>query len=710
MLTPITDLRKVYELSNLKKAWARLNSSTQLDYKNHFRHLYNSYGLAIDENLKDLKSRLSKGNYETSHATKLYIPKKSGLLRTLTLLSVEDQLVYQAFANIIASKFLSKSICHYNKNTFSYQYSGNKSPFFYKKWQDGYNAYKKEIKKSYVKGLVYTASFDFTAFYDTIDHQVLCHILMYIGFTNEFCDALVKHLRVWTCTDIVDGKYHGHGIPQGPLSSGIFGEVMMSYIDDDFCKKPSSTRYLRYVDDIKLMSLDEQGVRESIMKLDILSKKLGLFPQSGKLSIHKIEDISLEIKDISTIAIASEAIASKHDLYKKILNLLKKGQITNETQFKYFLYRTKSDIRLENKCISLLSTHPHLCDTIISYLSQRRELSAKISEALLKFIKEHRIYEEMTSKILFLVFSKVSKGCKSSFVDYCVNSLTCLDKSISPNLKAQIYAWLLREGLVKFIDLKRIINEEPSWVIHNIISQIDVAQYGKPSYEAIINELLSNINTDVSVYAAYLAIKEDVRVSTSIAINHVAQYPLRTVGKIKAAKLRESTIGESLSKVFSVKFEDCNWKRFIAGNHNKSEQQIFVCRTYARTDATALVNQLDVFNDIFLDAIYRIEPSLGMYKMGNIGGNLNSATCRLAKKYPAIYGMCTKIHSLRKESDLSHPINSTTKKPTRRITFNEIKKQKQILINGYIEVISFINANVKLRKTAKIIPITSYAP
>lgn len=281
-----------------------------------------------------------------------------------------------------------------------------------------------------------------------------------------------------------------------------------------------------------------------------------------------------------------------------------------------------------------------------------------------------------------------------------------MDACISPNLKAQIYSWLLREGLIKYVDLKRIIDQEDPWVIHNIISQIDINQYGKPSYEAIINELLSSQNTDVSIFSAFMAIKEDVDIYSYIKINHIAQYPLLSVGKIKSTKTRESTIGESLNKIFTTNFNNCNWKKFMNPNSAKAEKQIFVCRTYVRTDATALVNQLDVFNDMALKSVYKFDTSLGNYTMGNIGGNLNSPTCRLAKKYPAIYELCIKIHSLRKESDLSHPINKSTNKPTRRITFNEIKKYKSTFIDGYSELINFVQTYVPIRKQVKIIPIT----
>src|SRR5258706_9055668 len=104
----IKALKEAYELKNLRRAWRWLNTNTETQFKNYFRHIYRAYAIAAEENLRDLQKRLVDGTFQPTHATKLYFPKKSGIQRTFTLLTVEDQIVYQALVNVIADRLLPK--------------------------------------------------------------------------------------------------------------------------------------------------------------------------------------------------------------------------------------------------------------------------------------------------------------------------------------------------------------------------------------------------------------------------------------------------------------------------------------------------------------------------------------------------------------------------------------------------------------------------
>lgn len=109
-----------------------------------------------------------------------------------------------------------------------------------------------------------------------------------------------------------------------------------------------------------------------------------------------------------------------------------------------------------------------------------------------------------------------------------------------------------------------------------------------------------------------------------------------------------------------------------------------MCRTYVQTDPTALINQLDVFNDFVLNSLFSHNTSLGKYELGHIGSIKESK--RLAKEYPKFHELCNYIHELRYESALSHPLVRKTEKHTRRITFYEIKRKKKLFIAAYNEL------------------------
>ena len=97
-------LGRVYDTDNLARAWRWLLSNPDASYKGYFRHHYANYNVAATELLNDLRDRLHRGVYAPARACKLFLPKPSGVLRPLSLLTVEDQIVYQAVVNVVADR------------------------------------------------------------------------------------------------------------------------------------------------------------------------------------------------------------------------------------------------------------------------------------------------------------------------------------------------------------------------------------------------------------------------------------------------------------------------------------------------------------------------------------------------------------------------------------------------------------------------------
>ncbi len=97
--------RRFLSYDNFELAFTRLIRSGNMEYKQSYRHLFPSYNLALRENLTDLIEDLRRGTYEPEKVTIIFQPKKSGVLRPLTLLSLPDLVVYQAMSNHLAEAF-----------------------------------------------------------------------------------------------------------------------------------------------------------------------------------------------------------------------------------------------------------------------------------------------------------------------------------------------------------------------------------------------------------------------------------------------------------------------------------------------------------------------------------------------------------------------------------------------------------------------------
>ena len=102
------------------------------------------------------------------------MPKKSGILRPLTLLSFRDLIVYQSIINIIADRMKPEQDIHAYEQAFGAVYAGQDSEFFFRPWKKGYEAYTNTVKSAFNRGNNYVADFDLVSCYELIDHNLLC--------------------------------------------------------------------------------------------------------------------------------------------------------------------------------------------------------------------------------------------------------------------------------------------------------------------------------------------------------------------------------------------------------------------------------------------------------------------------------------------------------------------------------------------------------
>jgi Reverse transcriptase (RNA-dependent DNA polymerase) len=248
------DYDRVADEDNLRRALRWTLSNTDRHYRHYFRETYSAFASIQDELVEDLRASLKRGEFVAQSATKLFTPKASGVLRPMSLLRFEDQVVYQACANLIAERLHHRVRHRYMRSVFGHLYAGATSPYFYRSWRRGYRAFTGALRASFAEGYEFAASFDLTAFYDSIDHRVLCHFLNRSGIDDDLCAFLRdKLLATWTSTDHQLQLLHGHGIPQGPQPSGLIAETVLQHLDDTL-EKQKAVRYVRYVDDIRLLA------------------------------------------------------------------------------------------------------------------------------------------------------------------------------------------------------------------------------------------------------------------------------------------------------------------------------------------------------------------------------------------------------------------------------------------------------------------------
>ncbi|HEX8817141.1 MAG TPA: RNA-directed DNA polymerase [Terriglobales bacterium] len=471
-MSAITEFR---DRRNLERAWRWIRSNADPNYKRYCGEQYSRFAIADDLIITDLRDRLRRGIYEPRHACKLMIPKRSGILRPYTLLTVEDQIVYQALVNVIAERLAPKIRKRYYVQTFGHMYAGLTSTWFYRKWADGYRAFNKAARCAFNHKLVHTASFDLTACYDSLDHSVLCHFLKKIGCEDEFRDFMRRCLGVWTATH--ERIYQNHGIPQGPLSSGFLSEAVLQHFDEH--SRPTRRLvYLRYVDDIRLFASRDVELRRSLVKLDRLSKDVGLFPQASKIDIHQVTNISKELKSVSNpteTSIRGKSV-NQDRLAKRIKELTPRltpaVKITDETRFKYLLAHAVPSSRLNARMLTISQGRPDLTPSIARYFKRYKLLPTTVATELLSRVEKGSLYEYVNAEWIEVLETRL-KSAESARLDRVLKT-KWRPRSLSAEVKASAGRLLVRRGALTAPQVAYAIRSiQEGWVRCELVSALN---------------------------------------------------------------------------------------------------------------------------------------------------------------------------------------------------------------------------------------------
>ncbi len=676
-------LKDAYDPANLDRAWRWIRSNPDSEYKSYFRTAYSQFALADFALLADLQKRLKRGTYQPAHACKIFYPKRSGILRPYTLLTVEDQIVYQALVNIVAEQLFPHVKTRYLTETFGHLYAGKSSVWFYRKWSDGYKAFNKTARQAVDSGLNFTASFDLTAYYDSLDHGVLRHFLRSIGCDQEFCSALTEHLTRWTATE--RRVYHNHGIPQGPLGSGLLSEVVLQHFDSNY-GDPKRFRYLRYVDDIRLFAATSRELREMIVNLDLLSKDVGLFPQNSKIEIHEVEDIEAELKSVSRPP--EDAIKRKmvdqEKLRRRLIALSPRFRVVNDTRFKYLLAHASPSSVLNARLWKILDQRPDLYDPIFRYFRRYKTLPKSVAKEVVIQIKRNPLYDAVTCGLIATADGRLPKSLQAP-ANRTIKALW-KPKGLPPGLSAHVGSWLLREGLLTPKRAEAIFHRYSGWwVMCRLLEALNDWHYSAAQVAGILNHCVTSESNDVAICAATEVVGRRVPVTALTPnLNRSGAIVLNAFGVIATIPRGRCGISTSMLGLLGKSCPDINWRKVFGREYAKAERQALWCRAYSLTDMSAFVNALDVFNEWLVSSVYQHDTSLGTYTLGKIGSVLNSS--RLKTGYPALLALVSSIHNQRLKSMLSHPTVRNTGRVTGQVRFSYLPIAKRLMLKAFREL------------------------
>ena len=658
---------------NLELAWRRITTGHNQQYKKYYREIYYSYEISLKENLRDLSDRLLNGSWNPQQPERIYLPKPSGLQRPITLLYIEDQIVLQSFANILAKKLFDKRKPLMLNHVFSNVLQAPNDIFFFKKWQITYFQYQIKISTLYNSGLKWVADFDVASFYDTISHDLLLQTAY--PRLHETADVLWirKCLKQWSAT----GKSTslGHGIPQGPLASDFLAECFLIPIDISLS---NTTGYVRYVDDIRLFAKTENEVRNAVLRLEVKCRERGLIPQIGKFSIKKANSVTeaqgllpsiSDPNDSSPVTYIRPNYALKH-LRKAVSG--KPLRITDKTRVKHILYTTGPSNELLRLVILLLPRHPELIDAFINYLSLY-DYRKSIRNVCLKVISTTP-YSYVKGELYAILAKYLSKPQAFSqiesnrLIDETIKVLKTKDAELSIKLGAAKV--LIAAENIYQKKYTRFLNYQNSTLLQAIVA----GSLPKSSFvtNGTVQYFLRRTSFEPAIALAerFILFKKsplDLGINETILSSQVKNVYSK-LGIISSTGHRADPVCEILKNRYSVR-SSTSWRTILGNEYSHAAGLLSQADTVFFSGPSRWLALQNSFNHVlFLKLQYYLSHNhiLGTVTTINRKGELIAFgvtlndTNAFSRQYPDISNALREVNSRRNKLPNAHPYDTKT--------------------------------------------------
>lgn len=413
-------LQEFLSIENFELAWERVLHTTHGDAKDQLG--LQSFAVDVPINLAILIEQLREREYKPLAAPKIYLPRSSHTLRTLPVLCITDRIVYQALSNIIADRCAGDLSIFANRHVFAHLPTEGKNPYALRKWRGQYHRFLRAFKEHWTRGNKWVAEADIAAYYDSIDHDLLLRLLKKKGWLphDDILELLRQCLRVWSS--------HGHlerssrdsmlriseeqsseegltrGLPQGYEASDFLATIFLYDVDRTLISK--GFKYIRYVDDIRILASTQDKAKRGLIELDLALKSVALILQTQKTSLRCIQDIWDEDVKWTELSLLDQQPddmfpAVQDNLRKKFFDAKAKLNVEElaERHLIFALNRLEKYDDVRDAVLSLLETLPWRSGDLTRYLHKFKG-DIRTANTLRSFIERHKLYSWHLSNCL----------------------------------------------------------------------------------------------------------------------------------------------------------------------------------------------------------------------------------------------------------------------------------------------------------------------
>jgi hypothetical protein len=657
MSQDLNQFNKFLSEDNFHLALKRLQTASRDIYKNLYYQDLKIFSLFAEENINTLLNEIEQKIYEPECSYRIFVPKKNGLVRPLSLLKFKDLLVYQAIVNTISDIVVDHISPYHSNFVFGSCYNTSNAPeqeriFFLKKWTDQWKAFESKTKHHYETGYCYLAEFDIASFFDTIDHFILAQVLNKKYLVEEpLLEFLSTLLASWT-GDFTGKTLNGkHGIPQGPIASQVLSDLYLFYLDLEMLETQSiDIKYIRYVDDIRVFSKTENSAKKAIAYLDLLARDLGLIPQGGKILINKIDDINTLLRhqkskfsQIKKEYQKSNRLKSKthKKLKERFLNCFIEDSeevYLDKTLIKFSLYKLNEDEEIKNSIIFNWSNLQLNHEAVLFYLSKHFYSDSQVRSFLKKILADENLLFQHTAALIFSFFPDI-EYMSSLYKKYIVNNNR---------------HWFVQYHMIKWLrsnkkgDMIRQLETDNYFIAREMNAFIYSESEDRDFKKFFCENLICSQDNMLALQGVYLDVT--VPFGDNLETEKINKYVLGIIN----SDLQENYINHTLKDKYRV-LNSSNFfnKRIWSCEKTYSELNFSfrIFHTSSTSDASRSLMSLNVFNHLIFDKICELLEIKKPHK--DYGANLDSGCIK--EEFPIVNQYFKDINSERNQRTDAHP-------------------------------------------------------
>jgi hypothetical protein len=635
------------------------------------------------------------------------MPKPSGLLRPLTLLALDDQIVLQAVANQIAKIVFARRKAVEGKVAFSNCLSAQPaSIFFLQDWKATYHAFRRRLERHLASGNNWIGHFDLAAFYETISHRALQKVVAPSGGSHEAWELI----RGWLCkwTSVARGIPVDHGIPQGPIASDFLAEVFLLPLDEAMLR--AGIPYIRYVDDIRVLARTEEDVRRAAIVLELECRRWSLIPQSSKFSVTYATSPAEALGSLPSVAESTGRDADELDLDDSTaLAILRSAvggrplRVKDKARLRYVLYRSGPSHKILATALRLLPRHPEHIDAVAAYFGNYSR-SRRIMNLVKEILRSGARYDYVEGE-LWLIAARMSTT--PDFKE--------LVPSAQRRGRSQNLSFPIRRGLAAFFlaarnagtyaesrAVNRLRTQSPyiqslllpllttrDYVAGGIASEM--LNGGEPiSGIAIAGELVTRgiVPREIGVKASNLA-PEVKNVFDGLGLTE------------SRAPARFDQIGDLLRNKYGVPYWR-GWRSLLGTEYLHALQLLLTAEHKFSSDRSGWLASQNSFNDALFrafQAFLKAKRLVGAVDLRYPNGKLKSfgllldANAAFAAAFPNMAKSLRFCNDRRNGIPDSHPYEFKTGQKTKHLKVRERNDLKVALATVYSEIVAFTIAN-----------------